>query len=149
MSDRRTYEIALVQTREAISYFDENLFKKIPQGLIDMLNKFQLDDYDFEIDESKTFEEQGISKEAKELLSAIFIQYCCDKDDRNEILRKCKENDEIREQQAREQYNPNNIFKKKEETAPKVESVEMVKYEENKPWYLKIVDKIKNLFKRS
>ena len=144
--NNENYEVAIVQTREIIRYFDKDLLSKIPKKLIEKLNNFKSEKI-FEIDKSKTLEEQNISKETKELVSSIFIQYCCDEEKRNEILKKCAENDAIAETKLQEKYSVDNLFKAKETN--KVENVALMEVNENKNWFIKLVERIKKIFKRS
>ena len=144
--NNESYEVAIVQTREIIRYFDKDLLSKIPKKLIEKLNNFK-SEKNFEIDKSKSLEEQNISKETKELVSSIFVQYCCDEEKRNEILKKCAENDAIAEAKLQEKYSVDNLFKVKETN--KVENVALMEVNENKHWYIKLVERIKKIFKRS
>ena len=83
MNNNENYEMAIVQTREIIKYFDKDILSKIPSKLIEKLNNFKSDKYYSEIDKSKRLDEQNILKETKELVSSIFIQYCCCEDKGN------------------------------------------------------------------
>ena len=53
------------------------------------------------------------------------------------------------EEELREKYNPDNLFKKKEnKQEEKVEEQHSLMVVENKTWYKKIFEKIKNIFKK-
>lgn len=146
MNYNETYEIAIIQAREVINYFEVDLLKKIPSIILKKLNNFKSQNYSFKIDKTKTFEEQNLSKEARELISAIFITYCCSETERHKILEECRKNDIKIEVSKRELYNPSNLFKNNKETIDK--HLDIINIEDNKPWYMKIIIKIKKLFKR-
>ena len=57
------------------------------------------------------------------------------------------ENDRKREEELREKYNPDNIFKKKENKAEEVQETALIEYHEEN-FLKKIIHKIMNFFKR-
>lgn len=79
------------------------------------------------------------------LLTILDINYWCETEEEKQlILNKLKDNDRIKEEELREKYNPDNIFKSKNITQ---EIVSIVEYK--KPDFIKkILDKIKNMFRR-
>ena len=80
------------------------------------------------------------------LLTILDINYWCETEEEKQlILNKLKDNDRINEEELREKYNPDNIFKNKNNTQEEV--VALVEYQ--KPNFIrKILDKIKSLFRR-
>ena len=67
--------------------------------------------------------------------------------EKNEINNILAENEKKYEEELREKYNPDNLFKKKEnKQEEKVEEQHSLMVVENKPWYKKIFEKIKNIF---
>lgn len=79
------------------------------------------------------------------LLTILDINYWCETEEEKQlILNKLKDNDRIKEEELRERYNPDNIFKRKNNTQ---EIVAIVEYK--KPDFIrKILDKIKSMFRR-
>ena len=68
-------------------------------------------------------------------------------EERKEILKELQENDRLKEEESREKYNPDNIFKNRNNKLEKEENVAMVEYKE--PSFIRrILDRIKILFKR-
>lgn len=87
----------------------------------------------------------GLMRETICLLTILDINYWCETEEEKQlILNNLKDNDRIKEEELRERYNPDNIFKSKNITQ---EIVSIVEYK--KPGFIKkILDKIKNMFRR-
>lgn len=136
---------------EIFKYLDKDILKKIPQRLIDEINKNKNTEYQFVFEEDKSIEQQSIAEETKDLLSALYIMYCCDEDNKEEILRTCKENEEKYYKHQAEKYSYENLFKNKEKSTTKENVIDeqecmgMVEYKEQK-WFQRILLKIKKIF---
>ena len=86
------------------------------------------------------------------ILAMLNLNYWCEnQEEKQELLRAYSDNDKKREEELREKYNPDNIFKNKnkeqdaEQETDKITSV--VEYKEKKK-NKKLLDKIKRLFRR-
>lgn len=63
-------------------------------------------------------------------------------------LKNLKENEEEFEKQLQEHYDSSNLFKKRRETPVNTEETNMVVIEKKQNVFMKIIEKIKNMFKR-
>lgn len=151
MGSSTIYSDAATELIEIFKFVEEPVLEKIPEKLKEELEKISNKEHKFKIDKTKKLEDQKMLPETKDLLSAIFIKYCCRKEDGEEILVACKENDMKIEREKRKKYNPEDVFKvrgKKESDIPtEVNSFKLVVIEKL-PWYKKIFRGIKNFFKR-
>ena len=151
MDNNTIYPNVATELVEIFKFVEEPVLEKIPDKLKEELKKVSNKEHKFKIDKSKKLKEQSMLPETKELLSAIFVKYCCRKEDGEEILLACKENDQIAEKEKREKYNPDDIFKVKGKVT-EVESKEISRFQlvviDNSPWYKKIFRKIKNFFRK-
>ena len=95
------------------------------------------------IDINKKIEEQNISKEAKDIIFLIGLNYWLTEEERKEVLIKLKEN----ESALKEKYNIENIFKNTSNNKENSVSNVLI-IEKKEKWYLKIIKKILKLFKR-
>ncbi len=154
MENSIIYPDAATEIIEIFKFVEEPVLEKIPEKLKNELERISNKEYNFKFDETKTLNEQKLLPATKELLSAIFIKYCCREEDGNEILVACRENDIRLEEEKRKKYDPDKIFEKKQK-----EQVEEIKQAENtdgqcfklvviEPWYKKVTRKIKNFFRR-
>ena len=140
---------AYVEVLETIKHMDSKLVKKIPQKLIQFFEDHKDVNYQFKFDENIELENQKISIEAGSILAMLMLNYIANEQEKNEINNILAENEKKYEEELREKYNPYNLFKKKEnEQEEKVEEQHSLMVVENKPWYKKIFEKIKNIFKK-
>lgn len=140
---------AYVEVLETIKHMDSKLVKKIPQKLIQFFEDHKDVNYQFKFDENIELENQKISIEAGSILAMLMLNYIANEQEKNEINNILVENEKKYEEELREKYNPDNLFKKKEnKQEEKVEEQHSLMVVENKPWYKKIFEKIKNIFKK-
>ena len=119
-------------------------YNKVPIKIREEFEKFKEEAIKVEIKEDIPFEEQDITKEAKNIIFAISLNYWLTEEKKKEVLIKLKENEEALE----EKYNANKIFEKmsKEEINVDIENKNIVK-EQKEKWYVKILNKIKKWFR--
>lgn len=139
------YQKAYKEILEILKYVPEESVKKIPQEMRDMFEKEQLKTYDFQIDTSKTFEEQELLEETKAILANIFRDYWATPYQKERIEIKEKYNRQQSEEQKRKRYNPNDLFKNKNNRNPDLEKLSNLPIEVKKESFFK---KIINFFKK-
>lgn len=140
---------ASAEINEILKYLPEEYVGKIPNKLRDFFKKVEDKEYVTNIDPNKSLDEQDIKPKTKTLLTILYREYWCNEEEKAELDKILIDNDKKYEAELREKYNPDNIFKKNEQTE-EIETVEetaLVKYE-NKTWYQKMFDFIGNIFKR-
>ena len=146
---KKESERAYVEVLETIKHMDSDLVKKIPQKLIQFFEEHKDKNYQFKFDENIDIENQKISIEAGSILAMLMLNYIANEQEKNEINNILAENEKKYEEELREKYNPDNLFKKREnKQEEKVEEQHSLMVVENKPWYKKIFEKIKNIFKK-
>ncbi len=138
------YANAYQEVIEVLKYTKKEDLTKIPKFKIDMYKKYMNTSNNFKIDKTKTLEEQNISKEATAILANLYKDYWATEYEKQRI--EAKENFDL-EQIAKEKYNTDNLFKKREidlETIPNTENSMIVV--ENEKWYKKLFNFIKKFF---
>ncbi len=134
------YDRVLIQTKEILKYFEKDLLDKIPKKLIEKLNSVDSTEYQFDFDKNKRLNDPRILKETKEFISAIFMQYCCNEEEREKLNKICIENDK----KETKHFDAETVLKEEE----KIESNNLpITVEEKVPLYKRIIIKIKKLFK--
>ena len=134
------YDRVLIQTKEILKYFEKDLLDKIPKKLIEKLNSVDSTEYQFDFDKNKRLNDPRILKETKEFISAIFMQYCCNEEEREKLNKICIENDK----KKTKHFDAETLLKEEE----KIESNNLpITVEEKVPLYKRIIIKIKKLFK--
>lgn len=139
------YQKAYKEILEILKYVPEESVKKIPQEMRDMFEKEQLKTYDFQIDTSKTFEEQELLEETKAILANIFRDYWATPYQKERIEIKEKYDRQQSEEQKKKIYNPNDLFKNKNNRNPDFEKLSNLPIEVKKESFFK---KIINFFKK-
>lgn len=136
---------ASAEINEILGYLPTEYVEKIPAKLREFFNKVKKVDYVSKIDPYKQLDEQELKPKTKILLTVIYRNYWCNEEERAELDEILIENDNKYEEELRERYNPDNIFKKKEIVEEKVETIK-----ENLPAEIKqnLFTKVWNFIKR-
>ena len=145
MEENIIYSNVASELLEIFKYLDVEIRNRIPDKLVATLEKITNKKHEFKIDKTKTLKEQKMLLETKEILSIIYLKYCCDKEEYNEILETNKRNAIKKEEEKKEKYNPELIFNKK---PINIEPVQLIPVEELS-WYTKLKNFIIKIFKRS
>lgn len=78
------------------------------------------------------------------------LHYWCESEtEKQELLKLYADNDKKKEEELREKYNPDNLFKKKEinESIESQENTELIEYKEEN-FFRKVLNKIMSLFRK-
>ena len=119
-------------------------YNKIPKEYIEFLTANCNNDYEFYYDTSKTFEQQELLDDTKYILFGLFEKFGATEKQKAKIKAFKNNYNNKLEEQKREKYNPDNLFKNKESIVETAEnSVAIVEYKES------IFTKVKNWLKRT
>lgn len=142
---KENYACAYKEVIELLKYFSLEDVKKIPEDLLKVFLINMDKEYQFTVDEEKTFEEQIMLEETKVIFAIIFRDYWATDYQRQRILAK-EENDKRKIEEAKtKKYNTENLFKKKEE---KISTENLPVPTEKKSIFKKIIDKIKKIYRK-
>lgn len=135
---------------EIFKYLERTIKEKIPVDLEQKLIELRNESYVFKIDKTKSLNDQNILPETRQILSMIYLKYCCSEEESADILKKKKSKDLEIENIKREKYSVDNIFDSKEnvETQEEPSNIEMIVYNETTSIYQKIIHKIKSFWKK-
>lgn len=139
------YANAYKEVLVVISNLKEEDYNKIPENYIEFFKYNCNNDYEFEYNTSKPFYEQKLLKETKYILFGLFEKFWATDQQKAKINTfKINFNNKL-EEQRREKYNLDNLFKSKTiENKMETNNVSMIKYKEN--IFNKIWRNIKNVF---
>lgn len=110
----KDYAKAYREVVTILSYVPEEDLQKIPKEKIDFYINNMDKNYEYKIDEDKEFEEQEMSEITKAVLANIFRDYWATPYQKERIEAKEKYDLEKLEEEKREKYNPDNIFKNRQ-----------------------------------
>lgn len=108
------YARAYKEVLEIIRYFPKEEYSKIPEEKIEFYRKNMDKNYNFKINPEIELSEQSISPEANAIIVNLFTDYYATEKQKDKIKEILDLNQKKEEQEKREKYNPDNIFKKVE-----------------------------------
>ena len=137
---------AAVEFNSILEYTSEDLKNKIPKKFLDFLQSIQSETYKFEYDKTKKLDEQKLKPKTRGLIALVYQDYICNDAEKEEYIQKSQKIIKQIEENKREKYNPNDIFKDKkiENDKDTTNTVEIAEYK--KSIIKKIINKIKNIF---
>lgn len=152
MAENTTIQ-ALSEVYSIINHLDKNLYKKIPNNFIKMIENNRDLKYDVNIDYTKNINEQNLLRETRVILSLIYRDYLCTKEEREKIILKDQKELEENEQILREKYKIDFDKRNKEKTKKEINYEEISKTQalvemKQKAWYEKLIEKILRIFRR-
>lgn len=135
-----------------LEQMEEEYVNKVPSELRKLFKEQKRKDYLPEIKANVPLAEQNLMRKTIAILAMLNLNYWCeDEKEKQDLIQMYAENDRKREDELREKYNPDNLFKKKdievEETTDSTESKELIEYKEEN-FFKKILRKIFNLFRK-
>lgn len=140
------YREALTEVFDIINNSEQEIKNKIPRKLLEFLKDNVKKDYIVDIDYNNDDWDKKIKQDTKEILALIYRDYLVDQEEREQlIIEEAKEEERI-EQELREKYNPDNIFKKSKHIEEQKEETSLIAAEDI--WYKRFINKILNFFKR-
>ena len=148
------YGEAAVEVLDILDNTNKSDVAKIPTSFIKFLVDNASEDYRVNLDHSKLISEMNLKEKTKEILGVIYINWWCDKKDKENYTKQIKELEVKRQEEIKEKYNLNKIFENKVQeytNATKVDTVQneavaMIEYKESV--FKKIWNKILNFFNK-
>ena len=142
------YSNSLYQISEILKYIAPNLKARIPKKIISYIEINKSKDYSWNIDKTVPLEKQELLPTTKEILTVLYKDYICTDIERIELEKTLNENEVNYQNELREKYNPDNLFRNKQKEVENVKTdTENILIEPYKESFLKkIISKIKLFF---
>ena len=141
------YGEAAVEVLDILDNTNKSDVDKIPSNFIKFLVEIASKDYKVNLDHSKLISEMNLKEKTKEILGVIYINWWCDKKDKENYMKQIKELEMKRQAEINEKYNPNKIFENKNKIQEYTnETVTMIEYKES--IFKKICNKILSFFNK-
>lgn len=139
----------LVEVETILKKLDENYINKIPTEIWDFIEKNKDDQYTFFYDDNIELLNQNLNIDTIAILSYINMQYLLDEKSKKEVEEILIKDEAFLEQQKMKKYNPENIFKNKENIENKGErDVSMIEVKEKYKWYQKIISFFRKMWRK-
>lgn len=131
---------------------DKANVEKIPIKLRKMFKEEKDVEYQNKIDIYDKVQRKELEPKTLTLLAMLYLNYWCkDDEEKNNLIKQYAENDRKSEEETREKYNPNNLFKNKEKNKEQIANnsteTSLIIVEKEK-WYKKIFNFIKKFIKK-
>ncbi len=139
----------LVEVETILKKLDENYINKIPTEIWNFIEKNKDDQYTFFYDDNIELLNQNLNIDTIAILSYINMQYLLDEKSKKEVEEILIKDGAFLEQQKMKKYNPENIFKNKENIENKGErDVSMIEVKEKYKWYQKIISFFRKMWRK-
>lgn len=108
------YSIAMSETLHYLKGINKEDVNKIPNKFMEFLKANASKNYECDFDYTKPLKELKLMDETRGLISMICLNYWCQTEEQKENFRKHLNKNEIKyQEELRNLYNPDNIFKNK------------------------------------
>lgn len=138
--------LAYAEIDEILNLLEDDYREKVPKKVRDFFKEEKMKDYHPEIDIEKPLIEQNLKRETMVLLAILNLNYWCENEkEKQRFLNELDKNEEEKKE-LEEKYNPDNLFKKKQDESTE-NNLQIVEYK--KPNFIQILlTKIKKILKR-
>ena len=144
-------ELAYAEVDAILELLEDEFVNRIPEKVREFFKDEKDKEYKPIIRSDIGLDEQDLKAETISILTLLQLNYLCDsEEEKQEILNELQENDRLKEEELREKYNPDNIFKRRNEIIISTEKEEkaLVEYK-NHNFIRKIINKIIKMFRRN
>ena len=144
----KEYARAYTEVLEILKYVPDEDVKKIPKEKLDFYRDNMDKEYNYELDMTKEFAEQNMLEKTKAVLANIFRDYWATPFQKEQIEAKEKAELSKLEEEKREKYNPDDIFKNKQEQGV-AENANLLVEIKKETFFNKLISFIKSLFNKT
>lgn len=140
-------ELAYAEVDAILELLEDEFVNRIPEKVRKFFKDEKNKEYIPTIRSDIRLDEQDLRAETISILTLLQLNYLCDsEEEKQEILNELQENDRLKQEELREKYNPDNIFKNRNNSHENKQNVALVEYK--KPSIIKkILDNLRRIFK--
>lgn len=118
---------------------------KLPKSLLNMLEEKRNINYVPKYTDAQPLNKQNIQKETLSIIALLHLNYWCENEEEKKQLRKMfKNNEDKYQRELREKYNPDNMFKNNIQESTIKNEVSLIEYKES--IFRKLINKIKSFW---
>ena len=130
-----------------LNMLGEDYITKLPSKLYNLIKEEKSAEYNPQYDGTIALEQQNIKKETLSMIALFHLNYWCNsEEEKQELNNLFNENEQKYQTELREKYNPDNIFKNRNNNVENIgKERALIEYKE--PFFKRIINKIKGLFK--
>ncbi len=147
--------LAYSEVYEILKFIEDEYVNRIPKRIMDFFEVERDKEYKPIINVNISLDDQNLKRETMVLLAILNYNYWCDsEEEKKEIQKELIRNSKLKEQEEKElaeMYNPDNIFKKKNEVKELItdnsENMQLIELKEQ-GFIKKLLHKIMSFFKK-
>lgn len=125
------YKNILSETSFVLKHLDKNLYNKIPANIIETIEKNKNHNYTVSYDFTKPLCNQKLNEKTFDLLSILYLKYCAEKDERNNIFKICLENNTKEELLLRQKFDSTTLFNTKKNNIKEKNNESNISFNQN------------------
>lgn len=138
--------LAYAEIDEILNLLEDDYRERVPKKVRDFFKEEKIKDYHPEIDIEKPLIEQNLKRETMVLLAILNLNYWCENEEEKQRFLNELDKNEEEKKELEEKYNPDNLFKKKQDESTE-NNLQIIEYK--KPNFIQILlTKIKKILKR-
>ena len=138
--------LAYAEIDEILNLLEDDYREMVPKKVRDFFKEEKMKDYHPEIDIEKPLIEQNLKRETMVLLAILNLNYWCENEEEKQRFLNELDKNEEEKKELEEKYNPDNLFKKKQDESIQ-NNLQIIEYK--KPNFIqRLLTKIKKFFKR-
>jgi hypothetical protein len=141
------YNIAVAETLDVLSHTNPEYVQKIPDEVINFLQKNAQEDYKTELNYEDGIENLKLKQKTREILAFIYRNYLCDTREKMKYDKKLMENEKSYQNEIKKIYNDEDLFKNKKNKDNNSEEKKIIEIK-NESIIQKIISKIKRIFSK-
>lgn len=145
---RENYAKAYKEVLEILKHLPQESVDKIPKELIDTLEDKKDVNYNFNIDESRNFEEQILLDETKAILTNIFRDYWATPRQKEIIMQKQNNDRKMIEEQKKMRYDSNQLFQKRKDKETDKQEEELTMEVKKQGFFFRLREYMKSFFRK-
>ena len=140
---------AYSEVYEIINNMPKEYQEKIPENVKIFFKSHRKADYQVNINAKNLFDKAKLKEQTIAIIAMLNIKYWCPNEKiKKQLLETYNENEKIYQKELEEKYNPDNLFKNRQNSViPATDTMQIVEYKRPK-WYQKIFKNILSIFKR-
>lgn len=139
------YSEAISEVLYILENTEEEIVSKIPENVLSFFRENASKDYNVELEYSKDIKDINLKGKAKAILAAIYRDYLASEEEQEEYNKILMENEKKYQEEAKESYNSDEIFKNNQKESTKIENLPAEIKQKN--FFQKIIDYIKKIGK--
>lgn len=126
----KEFSEACTEINEIFKFISREELEKIPMELKEFLRNNIDESYNFKVDITKQLDSQPLKRETKDILVYLYTDYWCPESEKEELKKIFRVNYEKEQLELRKKYNPEDIFKKRQNEITDNETM-IIKYKES------------------